>query len=132
MRRPRRRASAAAHARRYMRMRPRTSPDRRRSLTPQTRCVACGSPRKKRSTRIQPVPAQTLRIPAGSCVEPRVRVLVAILLLTRAALAHPPPPPEDEPIEWRRDRAFFEWSTWIRLGLGVAREPGTTVARSTL
>jgi hypothetical protein len=68
-------------------------------------------------------------------VRPRdVRAFVAIALLLTAgtAAAHPPPPPDDEPRDWRSDRAFFEWSTWIRLGVGVERTPVDNVARSTL
>ncbi|HEY5922255.1 MAG TPA: hypothetical protein VIV11_11320 [Kofleriaceae bacterium] len=30
---------------------------------------------------------------------------------------------DDHDIRWRDDRAFFEWSTWIRLGFGVERTP---------
>jgi hypothetical protein len=74
----------------------------------------------------------------ASCVERQVRLvtLIAVLLAGRAALAHPPPPPElasDGPIEWQRDRAFLEWSTWIRLGYGMASEPAQSaaVARAT-
>jgi hypothetical protein len=37
-----------------------------------------------------------------------------------------------EPTNWRDDRAFFEWSTWARLGVGVASTPADTIARSTL
>jgi hypothetical protein len=47
------------------------------------------------------------------------------------ASPHPPPPPPEEPTDWHKDRAFFEWSTWIRLGFGVARTPVENVARST-
>ena len=67
----------------------------------------------------------------------RVATLIAVLLVGRTALAHPaPPPPElatDGPIEWQRDRAFFEWSSWIRLAYGAASEPieSGTIARST-
>jgi len=52
-----------------------------------------------------------------------------LLLLTRVAAAHPLIA-EDPPIEWRTDRAFFEWSTWVRLGVGVAQQQATAVARS--
>ena len=38
----------------------------------------------------------------------------------------------DEPTNWRDDRAFFEWSTWVRLGFGVASTPTDNIARSTL
>ena len=56
-----------------------------------------------------------------------------LLVLARTAAAHPPPPDEyEEPTNWRRDRAFFEWSTWIRLGAGVESVPSENVARSTL
>lgn len=71
--------------------------------------------------------------PTGSCVEPGVRILTALamLLAARAAWAHPPPELAYEDTDWRRDRAFAEWSTWIRLGWGVAAEPSDTIARST-
>jgi hypothetical protein len=63
-------------------------------------------------------------------------VALVILLSAGTAAAHPPPDEiaTDPPIEWRRDRAFFEWSTWIRLGFGVERVPvdSDNVARSTL
>ncbi len=56
-----------------------------------------------------------------------------LLVLARTAAAHPPPPDDyEEPTNWRRDRAFFEWSTWIRLGAGVESVPSENVARSTL
>lgn len=56
-----------------------------------------------------------------------------LLVLARTAAAHPPPPDDyEEPTNWRRDRAFFEWSTWIRLGVGVESVPSENVARSTL
>jgi hypothetical protein len=59
--------------------------------------------------------------------------VVVLLVLVRTAAAHPPPPDDyEEPTNWRRDRAFFEWSTWIRLGVGVESVPSETVARSTL
>ena len=62
-----------------------------------------------------------------------VRSFVVLLVLARTAAAHPPPPDEyEEPTNWRRDRAFFEWSTWIRLGFGVESAPADNVARSTL
>lgn len=56
-----------------------------------------------------------------------------ILVLSHGAFAHPPPIElaEDPPIDWRRDRAFFEWSTWIRLGIGTAQEPVDAAARTT-
>jgi hypothetical protein len=62
--------------------------------------------------------------------------LVVMLGIVRTAAAHPPPPDDyelayDEPTNWRRDRAFFEWSTWIRLGFGVESTPSDTIARST-
>lgn len=54
----------------------------------------------------------------------RFATLVVILLAGRAALAHPPPElATDEPTRWQTDRALLEWSTWIRLGYGMASEP---------
>jgi hypothetical protein len=64
-----------------------------------------------------------------------VRFLAAIAILVAAApVAASPPPPDDyeEPTSWRRDRAFLEWSTWIRLGFGVERVAVENAARSTL
>ena len=66
----------------------------------------------------------------------RLAALFAILLAGQAALAKPPPPPElagDGPIEWRDDRAWLEWSTWVRLAYGMASEPvdSGTLARTT-
>jgi hypothetical protein len=64
-------------------------------------------------------------------------VLAVLLGIARTAAANPPPElAYDEPTDWRRDRAFFEWSTWIRLGVGVqstrhALHPSDTIARST-
>lgn len=57
-----------------------------------------------------------------------------ILVSSHVAFAHPPPAElaEDPPIEWRQDRALFEWSTWIRLGVGIAQEPVDAVARGTV
>lgn len=50
-------------------------------------------------------------------------VLATVVLTPALAAAHPPPElAEDEPIEWHKDRAMFEWSTWIRLGYGIQRE----------
>ena len=62
--------------------------------------------------------------------------LIALLLVVTAgtAAAHPPPPPpppEEEPISWRDDRAFLEWSSWVRLGVGAEAVPVENVARST-
>jgi hypothetical protein len=64
-------------------------------------------------------------------------VLAVVLGFIRSAAAHPPPDDiaYDEPTNWRRDRAFFEWSTWIRLGFGVESvpgQPGDTLARGTV
>lgn len=67
-------------------------------------------------------------------MRPTLVRLIALMLVVTAgtAAAHPPPPPPDEePISWRRDRAFLEWSTWVRLGFGVASTPADNVARST-
>lgn len=62
-----------------------------------------------------------------------VRIAVLVLLVTAGtATAHPPPPPPEDDIDWHRDRALFEWSTWIRLGFGVERAPVDNVARSTM
>lgn len=59
--------------------------------------------------------------------------MLAILLATQPVIARPPPPDDyPEPQDWRRDRALFEWSTWLRLGVGAERVPADTVARSTL
>ena len=54
---------------------------------------------------------------------------LAILLTAGTAAAHPPPEPEER-IDWRDSRAFFEWSTWMRLGFGVERVPVDNVART--
>jgi hypothetical protein len=68
-------------------------------------------------------------------VRPRdVRSLVIAIVVASAgsAAAHPPPPDDyEQPIEWRRDRAFLEWSTWIRLGFGVENTPVANIPRST-
>lgn len=65
----------------------------------------------------------------------RATVTLAILLAAAPVGARPPPPGDyEEPTSWRRDRAFLEWSTWIRLGAGVERapvSPGDRAARST-
>lgn len=56
----------------------------------------------------------------------RLATFIALLVGGRTALAHPPPPPElatDDDISWRNDRAWLEWSTWIRLAYGMASEP---------
>jgi hypothetical protein len=61
-----------------------------------------------------------------------VRIFVVLALLTRVAAAQPPPElAYDEPIDWRNDRALAEWSSWIRLGYGVASEARDVIARST-
>lgn len=58
--------------------------------------------------------------------------MLAILLAAAPVAARPPPPDDyEEPTSWRRDRAFLEWSTWIRLGVGAERVPVDHVARST-
>jgi hypothetical protein len=65
-----------------------------------------------------------------------VRILVALVLLAAVADARPfiaydePPPEEHEPRDWRSDRAFAEWSSWIRLGYGVASESRDVAART--
>lgn len=60
-----------------------------------------------------------------------MRILVVLVLLTGVAAAHPPPElAYDEPTDWRSDRALAEWSTWIRLGYGVASEPRDIAART--
>jgi hypothetical protein len=62
----------------------------------------------------------------------RFLAMLAILLAAAPAFGRPPPPDDyEEPTSWRRDRAFLEWSTWLRLGFGVEREPRDTIARST-
>jgi hypothetical protein len=55
----------------------------------------------------------------------RVAPLLAVLVVGHTALAHPPPPPQiaSDETNWRNDRSFLEWSTWIRLGYGMANEP---------
>ena len=60
-------------------------------------------------------------------------VAVLAVLLVSAPVSARPPPPDDyvEPTSWRRDRAFLEWSTWLRLGFGVERVPAGAIARST-
>jgi hypothetical protein len=68
-----------------------------------------------------------------------VRLIAVLLVLLTAgtAAAHPPPDDyeiaTDPPIEWRKDRAFFEWSTWIRLGFGAESAPvdSASVPRTT-
>lgn len=60
-----------------------------------------------------------------SCVEHQVRFVAFAFVLLSTALAWGHPPPElayEEPKSWRDDRAIFEWSSWLRLGYGVARE----------
>jgi hypothetical protein len=60
-------------------------------------------------------------------------LLVVMLGIVRTAAASPPPElAYDEPTDWRHDRAFFEWSTWGRLGFGAERKPVDNIARSTL
>jgi hypothetical protein len=62
----------------------------------------------------------------------RIVVLVVVLGLFRIAAAHPPPElAYDEPTNWHRDRAFFEWSSWIRLGFGAESTRVDNVARTT-
>lgn len=74
-----------------------------------------------------------------------MRSLLLVLLASGAASAHPvgfddPPPPPiiiardppPTPVEWRRDPAVLEWSTWIGFGAGVASSPPTIAARGAL
>jgi hypothetical protein len=70
-----------------------------------------------------------------------VRFLGLLLLLVpHLAQAHPPPPPpplqlvEPAPGDWRgpENAALFEWSSWVRLGVGVASERPPVVVRSTV
>jgi hypothetical protein len=71
---------------------------------------------------------------AGSCVQEQVRFVAFLVVLLTSALAWGHPPPElayDPPKDWHDDRAFFEWSTWLRLGYGVARETSYQAARTT-
>jgi hypothetical protein len=62
-------------------------------------------------------------------------LVLAVLVPTSAAFAHPPPPPDDDDCcgSWRDHSARVEWSTWLRLGIGVAnpRTADTTAARTT-
>lgn len=67
-----------------------------------------------------------------------MRALLATLILLAsagAALGRPPPPDDyiaqDPPVEWRDTPARFEWSTWVRLGVGVESEPSDLVVLST-
>jgi hypothetical protein len=67
-----------------------------------------------------------------------VRILGLLLLLApQLALAHPPPPPPelaDPSLDtWRGpdNAALFEWSSWVRLGVGVASERPPVVIRGT-
>lgn len=68
----------------------------------------------------------------------RFLAVLAILLSSQTAVARPveiavqPPPPDEyhEPRDWRDDRAFFEWSSWARLGFGVERVPVDAIART--
>ncbi|MCX5746587.1 MAG: hypothetical protein NT062_29270 [Proteobacteria bacterium] len=50
-----------------------------------------------------------------------------IVLMPTLAIAHPPPELAYEPAS----RPIVEWSTWFRLGYGVAHLPSDVVARST-
>lgn len=60
-----------------------------------------------------------------------MRILVALLFLTGIAHARPYLAWDGEPPKgWRHDRAIAEWSTWLRLGYGVASEPRDVAARS--
>jgi hypothetical protein len=58
-----------------------------------------------------------------------MRWLLLVLVLTGTASAHPllaiDPPPA--PVEWRRDPALLEWSTWLGFGAGVASSPPPAV-----
>lgn len=63
-----------------------------------------------------------------------MRALLVLVALTRLAAARPPPPPDEDPYEggsWRDHPARIEWSTWLRLGYGVAYERSDTAARTT-
>jgi hypothetical protein len=65
-------------------------------------------------------------------VRPRdVRISVLAILLTAGTASASPPLFRDDDLDWRDERAFFEWSTWIRIGYGVERVPVDTAARST-
>lgn len=55
---------------------------------------------------------------------------LAILLVPALAVAHPPPPPPPE-LAYEPERPVVEWSTWFRLGYGIAHVPSETVARAT-
>ncbi len=66
----------------------------------------------------------------------RSLLVLGLLVTARAALAHPPPPPppppDDTTADWRDHPARIEWSTWFRLGVGVAStSDAATVARTT-
>ena len=68
----------------------------------------------------------------------RLATLIALLLVGGTALAHPGrlPDPEiatDEEPGWQNQRAIAEWSSWIRLGYGMASERADsgTIARTT-
>jgi hypothetical protein len=64
-----------------------------------------------------------------------VRILGLLILLAAAPAAADSPhhylAEDRDVIEWRDDRALFEWSTWIRLGFGVERTASETAARAT-
>ena len=69
----------------------------------------------------------------GSCVQLCVRFVAFAIVFLTAATAFGHPPPElayDEPTEWHKDRAMFEWSTWLRLGYGIQRETSYAAAPS--
>jgi hypothetical protein len=60
-----------------------------------------------------------------------VRIATFVIVLTAGTAAAHPPLFQDEDLDWREERAFFEWTTWIRLGFGVERAPVDTIARTT-
>jgi len=53
----------------------------------------------------------------------RFLAFFGVLFAFSSAWGHPPPEiAYDPPKDWHDDRAIFEWSTWLRLGWGVATE----------
>jgi hypothetical protein len=63
----------------------------------------------------------------------RSALLLALLLfLARARAVDASPPDDDLPESWRLDRAFVEWSSWVRLGVGVERDAVETVPRGSV
>jgi len=63
----------------------------------------------------------------------RLVTLLALVFAGRTAVAQPELA-SDGPTRWQDDRAFLEWSSWIRLGYGMASEPveSATAARTTI